>query len=70
MYGRFTEIELPFFSAAELEVMKVIIGVAVPRFWAAVCIWQETNQDGLMEFRFKKLDRLSLDEPIGPDLCQ
>lgn len=69
VYGRFTEIELPFFTAQELETMKVVAGVAVPRFWAALCIWQESNAEGKMEFKFKKLDQMTMEEPNGSEMC-
>jgi len=56
---------MPFFTAQELEIFKQIKIDAVPRFWSAVCIWQEKNADGLMEFKFKKLDKLTIEEPEG-----
>lgn len=62
-YGRFTEIEMPFPSPYEQSVPSNA------QFWAAVCIWQEANKSGQMEFRFKKIDMLSVDEPIGAELC-
>jgi len=48
-----------------LEAFKQNKDLLVNRFWAAVCIWQEKNADGKMEFKFKKLDQLTIDEPTG-----
>jgi len=49
--------------------MKIVAGVAVPRFWAALCIWQEADTEGNMEFKFKKLDRMTMEEPSGFEMC-
>jgi len=62
-YGRFTEIEMPFATIYDDSVP------VYPQFWSAVCIWQENNENGDAEFRFKKVDGLTTEEPVGSDVC-